>query len=127
MEISLISDANVETKPFSRLPRTLPDAIAERDSGKAKEQSFIALELAELSEEEYDQFIRNFRGSTEWLEGTGGWQNVLTDAQYESEEWYESAYHLCIKVVAPNRPTLYVDAQGQDRPIYVAVEGNLAN
>lgn len=127
MELTLIENTSIERARFARLPRTLDAAIEAIRSGEAKEQDFIALEHAELTSEEYDTFTSNFREGTEWLSETGGWGNATTDAEPESDEWWKGAYHLCVKVTSPGKPTLYVDAQGQDRPIYVAVEENKAN
>lgn len=124
MQIELIQETSIESMKFVRLPRTLKDAVKALEAGEGETRGYLALELAHLTNKEYDDFTADFRQATEWLDGTGGWSSTDNESEFESEEWYRGAYHLVVKIVSENRRTLYVDAQGQDRPIYVGVGEN---
>lgn len=78
--------------------------------------------IARLTDEQYDALVNgNLLTDIEWLAGKGGsgstadLRDVDAFGEYTEEEqeaWREQVYNLSIKVVAPDRPTIYIDPQG---------------
>lgn len=122
MNIELIPVTTLQRARFARLPKNLSEAHKAISEETAPEQDYLCIEHAQLTNKEYDEFGKDFRTPIEWLNETGGWSSGGSEAETESEEWWKSAYHMCIKVTSPGKPTLLIDAQGQDRPVYVGIE-----
>lgn len=86
--------------PFSRKPATL----GEVGGGEAPCRILIT-ETKTMTSAEFDAFAARLLASREWLNGKGGY---LGDAR------------LCVEVVAPLRPILFIDPSGADYARYVA-------
>ena len=65
-------------------------------------------ETRQMAAGEFDSFASELLLSRDWLAGKGG---------------YFSDGRLCVEVVAPGRPILYVDPSGGDYARYVALLG----
>jgi hypothetical protein len=70
-----------------------------------KKAKTLVTEEKKLTTEAFDKLTRSFLSSRKWLEKTGG-----SSAEYE---------HMAVKVTAPNREPIYIDAQGYDYARYV--------
>lgn len=86
---------------FVSKPIDLDEVRYWTQAGLAQEQVSIA-ETVNLSTAAYDEFVRSFCQSRDWLKGKGG-----TAA--------------CILVKAPKRQSLVIDPQGYDYARYVAL------
>jgi hypothetical protein len=85
--------------------------------------------IARLTNEQYDALVNgNLMTSLEWLAGKGGsgstadLRDVNSWDEYteeEQDEWRAGAYNLSIKVIAPDRQTIYIDPQGHNYARYV--------
>ena len=85
--------------PFARKPMDLEDM-------SAGEACIVYItETRDLTPGEFDNFAANLLTSRDWLRGKGGYLNEG---------------RLCVEVVAPGRPTLFVDPSGGDYARYVA-------
>jgi hypothetical protein len=86
---------------FARKPGSLEDACF---GGKPMPIEIQA--TRELTADEYDALTDNLSATRTWLKGTGGGRN---------------GRELVIEVTAPDRKTLYINAEGSDWPRYVGI------
>ena len=93
--------------PFARKPARFDEVS--RVSLDDENVPVYILETKEMTEAEFDAFAGNLLASREWLDGKGGC--VHGDG------------YLCVEVVAPGRPRLYVNPEGSDYARYVACLG----
>ena len=85
--------------PFARKPADLNEV-----HGKEYATVYVT-ETKLLTDTEFDAFACSLLMSRDWLRGKGGGTR---------------GGYLCIEVVAPGRPTLYVNPEGGDYARYVA-------
>ena len=85
--------------PFARKPVDLRDMSATGD------YIVYVTETRTMTPEEFDGFAANLLTSRDWLTGKGG---------------YVGNGSLCVEVLAPGRPYLYVDPSGGNYARYVA-------
>lgn len=85
--------------PFARKPADLNEV-----GGQGQTKVYV-IETKELTVDEFDAFVRNLLVSRDWLRGKGG----------GTGDGY-----LCVEVIAPGRPYLYVNPEGGDYARYVA-------
>jgi hypothetical protein len=85
--------------PFSRKPAHLGEV-----DGLGSYVVYIT-ETVTLTPEAFDAFASNLLASRDWLRGKGG---------------YYGRGRLCVEVLAPERPRLFVDPSGGDYARYVA-------
>jgi hypothetical protein len=86
--------------PFTRKPQSLSDV-----GGGGDPQRIYVTSTREMTAAEYDDFARGFLRDRDWLSGQGG---VIGDAR------------VCVELIAPGRPVLYVNAEGFGYARYVA-------
>ncbi|MET2523246.1 hypothetical protein [Ralstonia pseudosolanacearum] len=101
----VIGDKIIETE---KLHKRLPFARKPADLSEVRGKEYVEVyvtETKELTTAEFDDFANNLLMSRDWLRGKGG--------------GYLGKY-LCIEVIAPGRPTLYVNPEGSDYARYVA-------
>lgn len=84
---------------FSRKPADVSEV-----GGTDRMRVFVT-ETIDLTPKDYDQFARGLLVSQEWLRGKGGGVR---------------GGYLCVEVIAPGRPHLYVNPEGGDYARYVA-------
>ncbi|WKB54368.1 hypothetical protein [Eleftheria terrae] len=85
--------------PFTRKPQTLEDV------GGGEPQRIFVTSTRHLTAEEYDEFTGDLMRRREWVTREGG---LIWNA------W------VCVELVAPDRPVLYVNFEGADYARYVA-------
>ena len=85
--------------PFARKPVDLDEV-----GGHGQIKVFVT-ETRVMTPAEFDAFARSLMASRDWLAGKGG--------------GLEGGY-LCVEVMAPGRPYLYVNPEGSDYARYVA-------
>lgn len=85
--------------PFGRKPVDLTDIAA---TGNDK---VYVTETKEMTPAEFDSFATALYKSHDWLKNKGG---------------YFKNGRLCVEVIAPGRPILFIDPSGSDFPRYVA-------
>ncbi|AKJ30666.1 hypothetical protein [Caldimonas brevitalea] len=85
--------------PFTRKPQALEDV------GGGEPQRIFVTRTRELTTDEYDDFASDLLRRREWLTREGG---QIWDA------W------VCVELIAPGRPILYVNPEGADYARYVA-------
>lgn len=85
--------------PFGRKPADITDIAATGD------YVVYVTETRTMTPEEFDGFAMNLYKSRDWLKGKDG---------------YFMQGRLCVEVLAPGRPYLYVDPSGSDFGRYVA-------
>jgi hypothetical protein len=85
--------------PFTRKPADLSELIDQ------DEHKVYITETKELTTAEFDAFARSLLVSRDWLRCKGG----------GTGDGY-----LCIEVIAPDRPRIYVNPEGSDYARYVA-------
>ena len=90
------------------LARRLPFARKPADLNEVHGKEYATVYVTEtklLTDTEFDAFACSLLMSRDWLRGKGGGTR---------------GGYLCIEVVAPGRPTLYVNPEGGDYARYVA-------
>lgn len=85
--------------PFARKPADMSEV-----GGEGQTRIYVT-ETKELTAPEFDAFACSLLASRDWLRGKGG----------GTGDGY-----LCIEVIAPGRPCLYVNPEGGDYARYVA-------
>jgi hypothetical protein len=85
--------------PFARKPVDLDDMTL------AEEYEVYVAKTVALTSDAFDEFASHLMSPRNWLAGEGG---------------YVCAGRLCVRVEAPDRPTLFVDPSGGDYSRYVA-------
>jgi hypothetical protein len=84
---------------FGRKPTDITDI-----AGSGNDKVYVT-ETKMMTPAEFDSFAAALYKSHEWLTNKGG---------------YFKDGRLCIEVIAPNRPILFIDPSGSDYPRYVA-------
>jgi hypothetical protein len=87
------------TLAFARKPARLSEV------GGAGPTKVFVTETKELCAEEFDALAARLLASCDWLRGKGG---------------SAAGGNLCVEVVAPDRPRLYINPEGSDYARYVA-------
>ena len=90
--------------PFARKPVDLDD-VENNARQNGENIPVYVLETKELTTAEFDTFAGSLLDSREWLAGKGGGK---------------SDGYLCVEVIAPGRPRLYVNPEGSDYARYIA-------
>ncbi|MDK1379782.1 hypothetical protein QN078_05310 [Ralstonia nicotianae] len=101
----VIGDNVIQTE---KLAKSLPFARKPADLSQVRGQEYAEVyvtEIKELTTAEFDDFAGNLLVSRDWLRGKGGGR---------------LGSYFCIEVIAPGRPTLYVNPEGSDYARYVA-------
>ncbi|MDO3510190.1 hypothetical protein [Ralstonia pseudosolanacearum] len=88
-----------ERLPFARKPADLSQVCGKEYAG------VYVIETKELTTIEFDDFASSLLVSRDWLRDKGGGR---------------LGSYFCIEVIAPGRPTLYVNPEGSDYARYVA-------
>ena len=101
----VIGDKIIETE---KLHKRLPFARKPADLSEVRGKEYVEVyvtETKELTTAEFDDFASSLLVSRDWLRGKGGGK---------------LGSYFCIEVIAPGRPTLYVNPEGSDFARYVA-------
>jgi hypothetical protein len=80
-------------------------SIPPKRRAEIKKLKTLITEEKRMSTSEFDRLTRSFMDSRKWLKKTGG-----SSSDY---------HHMAIKITAPNREPIYIDAQGYDYARYV--------
>ncbi|MGA4009481.1 hypothetical protein ACI2VR_25905 [Ralstonia nicotianae] len=92
----------------AKLAKRLPFARKPVDLSQVRGQEYAEVyvtEIKELTTADFDDFASSLLVSRDWLRGKGGGK---------------LGSYFCIEVIAPGRPTLYVNPEGSDYARYVA-------
>lgn len=88
-------------------------------------ETVAVAEVVRMSPEDFDEFANSLLCDVDFLKGKGGhalacWSKVFK-FDGNSRKNNKAAVRLCVLVVAPGRPSLYVDPQGYNYARYVGL------